>query len=45
VKNIFGKLKEIAVPIPLKVWQDPQTNPLLIFSESIRVVFLNFLFV
>ncbi len=30
---MFGLSKEIAIPIPLKVWQDPQGNPLLIYSE------------
>ena len=30
---MFGNSKEIAVAIPLKVWQDPQGNPLLINSE------------
>ena len=34
------KAKETAVAIPLKVWQDPQSNPLLIFSQSIRVVYI-----
>jgi hypothetical protein len=37
---MFGNSKEIAITIPLKVWQDPQSNPLLIFSESIRVVYI-----
>ncbi len=38
---MFGKSKEIAVAIPLKVWQDPQSNPLLIFSGSICVVYIS----
>ena len=32
--------KEIAVPIPLKVWQDPQGNPFLVDSEHRTVVYL-----
>lgn len=31
---------EIAVAIPLKVWQDPQGNPLLVFSEHLSLVFV-----
>jgi len=30
---MIGNSKENAVAIPLKVWQDPQGNPLMIFSE------------
>ena len=36
---MFEKLKEIAEAIPLKSWQDPQGNPLIIFSKNIRTVY------
>jgi hypothetical protein len=31
---------ETAVAIPLKMWQDPQGNPLLIFSEHLCLVYV-----
>jgi hypothetical protein len=37
---MFGSSKEIAIAIPLKVWQDPQGNPLLIYSERICEIFV-----
>lgn len=37
---MIGSSKEIAVAIPLKVWQDPQGNPLLIFSEHLCEIFV-----
>lgn len=37
---MLGSSKEIAVAIPLKVWQDPQGNPLLIYSERSCEIFV-----
>ena len=40
MKITFGSSRETAIAIPLKVWQDPQGNPLLIYCERSCEIFV-----